>query len=89
MADALGRKGLLPGRLYEEIVRRLGGEPNRADWACSRVDVVGSTAAYRNSRPLLSRLSTTGPAVLGGARENAGVVDLGEGASGLLQIGEP
>src|SRR5690606_18449321 len=34
---------------------------------------------YKNSRPLLRRLPTTGPQVLQGPGENAGVVDIGQG----------
>ena len=34
---------------------------------------------YKNSRPLLARLPTSGPQVLQGPGENAGVVDVGEG----------
>src|SRR5699024_4534633 len=35
--------------------------------------------SYKNSRPLLRNFPTTGPQVLQGPGENAGVVDIGEG----------
>ncbi|APD47993.1 phosphoribosylformylglycinamidine synthase subunit PurL [Synechococcus sp. CS-602] len=77
VADALRREGLSQAD-YEEIVRRLGREPNRAELGMFGV-MWSEHCCYRNSRPLLSGFPTTGPRVLVGPGENAGVVDLGEG----------
>lgn len=41
---------------------------------------------YKNSRPLLKQFPTTGPRILVGPGENAGVVDLGEGLQLAFKI---
>ncbi|MFQ6539558.1 MULTISPECIES: phosphoribosylformylglycinamidine synthase subunit PurL [Aphanothece] len=63
---------------YEEICRRLGRAPNRAELGMFGV-MWSEHCCYRNSRPLLSQFPTSGPRILVGPGENAGVVDLGEG----------
>ncbi len=75
--EALRKEGLSPSD-YEEIVRRLGRAPNRAELGMFGV-MWSEHCCYRNSRPLLSQFPTTGPRILVGPGENAGVVDLGEG----------
>jgi phosphoribosylformylglycinamidine synthase subunit PurL len=63
---------------YDEICRRLGRAPNRAELGMFGV-MWSEHCCYRNSRPLLAGFPTTGPRILVGPGENAGVVDLGEG----------
>ena len=63
---------------YDEICRRLGRAPNRAELGMFGV-MWSEHCCYRNSRPLLSGFPTSGPRILVGPGENAGVVDLGEG----------
>jgi len=63
---------------YDEICRRLNRSPNRAELGMFGV-MWSEHCCYRNSRPLLSGFPTTGPRILVGPGENAGVVDLGEG----------
>ncbi len=63
---------------YNEIVRRLGRHPNRAELGMFGV-MWSEHCCYRNSRPLLKQFPTEGPRILVGPGENAGVVDLGEG----------
>jgi phosphoribosylformylglycinamidine synthase len=75
--DALRKEGLSPAD-YEEICRRLGRAPNRAELGMFGV-MWSEHCCYRNSRPLLASFPTTGPRILVGPGENAGVVDLGEG----------
>jgi phosphoribosylformylglycinamidine synthase len=77
VADALRKEGLSRAD-YEEIVRRLGREPNRAELGMFGV-MWSEHCCYRNSRPLLRGFPTSGPRILVGPGENAGVVDLGEG----------
>jgi phosphoribosylformylglycinamidine synthase len=63
---------------YEEIVRRLGRHPNKAElgmFGC----MWSEHCCYKNSRPLLKQFPTTGSRILVGPGENAGVVDLGDG----------
>ena len=75
--DALRKEGLSSAD-YEEICRRLGRAPNRAELGMFGV-MWSEHCCYRNSRPLLAGFPTTGPRILVGPGENAGVVDLGEG----------
>ncbi|QVL52968.1 MAG: phosphoribosylformylglycinamidine synthase subunit PurL [Cyanobium sp. M30B3] len=63
---------------YDEICRRLGRAPNRAELGMFGV-MWSEHCCYRNSRPLLAGFPTSGPRILVGPGENAGVVDLGEG----------
>ncbi len=77
LAEALRKEGLSQAD-YDEIVRRLGREPNRAELGMFGV-MWSEHCCYRNSRPLLGQFPTTGPRILVGPGENAGVVDLGEG----------
>jgi phosphoribosylformylglycinamidine synthase len=63
---------------YDEICRRLGRAPNRAELGMFGV-MWSEHCCYRNSRPLLGQFPTSGPRILVGPGENAGVVDLGEG----------
>jgi phosphoribosylformylglycinamidine synthase subunit PurL len=75
--EALNKEGLSQAD-YDEIVRRLGRTPNRAELGMFGV-MWSEHCCYRNSRPLLRGFPTSGPRILVGPGENAGVVDLGEG----------
>ena len=72
------RKENLSQADYDEICRRLGRAPNRAELGMFGV-MWSEHCCYRNSRPLLQGFPTSGPRILVGPGENAGVVDLGEG----------
>ncbi|WP_088891732.1 phosphoribosylformylglycinamidine synthase subunit PurL [Leptolyngbya ohadii] len=63
---------------YEEILRRLGRHPNRAELGMFGV-MWSEHCCYKNSRPLLKNFPTTGDRILVGPGENAGVVDMGDG----------
>lgn len=63
---------------YEEIVKRLGRHPNKAELGMFGV-MWSEHCCYKNSRPLLKEFPTRGDRVLVGPGENAGVIDLGEG----------
>ena len=77
VSAALKQEGL-KSTDWDEICRRLGREPNRAELGMFGV-MWSEHCCYRNSRPLLSGFPTEGPRILVGPGENAGVVDLGEG----------
>ncbi|ERN40623.1 phosphoribosylformylglycinamidine synthase II [Rubidibacter lacunae KORDI 51-2] len=76
-ADEIASEGINPEE-YEEIVRRLGRHPNRAELGMFGV-MWSEHCCYKNSRPLLKQFPTTGDRILVGPGENAGVVDLGDG----------
>ena len=76
--DAALKKENLSRADYDEICRRLDRAPNRAELGMFGV-MWSEHCCYRNSRPLLAGFPTSGPRILVGPGENAGVVDLGEG----------
>ncbi|WP_339094138.1 phosphoribosylformylglycinamidine synthase subunit PurL [Deinococcus sp. VB142] len=63
---------------FDLAAEQLGREPNALEAA-----IVGAMwsehCGYKNSRPLFRHFPTTGPQVLQGPGENAGVVDIGDG----------
>ncbi|MGF1480578.1 MAG: phosphoribosylformylglycinamidine synthase subunit PurL [Cyanophyceae cyanobacterium] len=75
--EEIAAEGLTPQE-YEEIVKRLGRHPNRAELGMFGV-MWSEHCCYKNSRPLLKQFPTTGDRILVGPGENAGVVDLGDG----------
>ncbi len=76
-AAEIAAEGIKPDE-YLDIVQRLGRHPNRAELGMFGV-MWSEHCCYKNSRPLLKQFPTTGPRVLVGPGENAGVVDLGDG----------
>lgn len=75
--EEIADEGLKPDE-YEEIVRRLGRHPNKAELGMFGV-MWSEHCCYKNSRPLLKQFPTTGDRILVGPGENAGVVDMGDG----------
>lgn len=75
--EEIANEGIKPQE-YEEIVRRLGRHPNKAELGMFGV-MWSEHCCYKNSRPLLKQFPTTGKRILVGPGENAGVVDLGDG----------
>jgi phosphoribosylformylglycinamidine synthase len=80
----IAAEGLKPQE-YEEIVRRLGRHPNKAELGMFGV-MWSEHCCYKNSRPLLKQFPTTGLRILVGPGENAGVVDLGNGLQLAFKI---
>ncbi len=76
-AAEIASEGIKPAE-YDEIVRRLGRHPNKAELGMFGV-MWSEHCCYKNSRPLLKNFPTEGKRVLVGPGENAGVVDLGDG----------
>ncbi|HIK39615.1 phosphoribosylformylglycinamidine synthase subunit PurL [Thermoleptolyngbya sp. M55_K2018_002] len=74
--EEIAAEGLKPEE-YEEIVRRLGRHPNKAELGMFGV-MWSEHCCYKNSRPLLKQFPTTGERILVGPGENAGVVDMGD-----------
>ncbi|HTY79947.1 MAG TPA: phosphoribosylformylglycinamidine synthase subunit PurL [Candidatus Bathyarchaeia archaeon] len=66
----------LTGEEYDRIIRRLGREPSYTELGLFSA-LWSEHCAYKHSRVFLRGLPTTGPAVLQGPGENAGIVDLG------------
>ncbi|MHB8417761.1 MAG: phosphoribosylformylglycinamidine synthase subunit PurL [Myxococcales bacterium] len=76
-AQTIARHGLSAAE-FEMIVAALGREPNLVELGVFSV-MWSEHCSYKSSRRLLKGLPTTGPRVLQGPGENAGVVDLGDG----------
>jgi len=70
---------------YQEIIRRLGRHPNRAELGMFGV-MWSEHCCYKNSRPLLKQFPTQGKRILVGPGENAGIVDLENGLQLAFKI---
>ena len=69
--------GLTPHE-FDQVVTHLGRDPNELEAAMFGA-LWSEHCGYKHSRPLLKTLPTSGPQVLQGPGENAGVVDVGDG----------
>lgn len=76
-AEMVARHGLKPDE-YQVILDQLGREPTYTELGVFSV-MWSEHCSYKSSRVHLKRLPTTGPKVVIGPGENAGVVDLGDG----------
>jgi phosphoribosylformylglycinamidine synthase II len=63
---------------YDRVLELLGRPPNYLELSLFSV-MWSEHCGYKNSRPLLGRFPNSGPRVLQGPGENAGVVEVGEG----------
>ncbi len=79
------RKEGLSNEDFKEICRRLDRKPNRTELGMFGV-MWSEHCCYRNSKQLLTSFPTTGPRILVGPGENAGVVDLGDGLNLAFKI---
>jgi phosphoribosylformylglycinamidine synthase II len=70
---------------FEEIRIVLGRDPNHLELALFGV-MWSEHCSYKSSRLHLRRLPTTGPHVLVGPGENAGVIDAGDGIAVAIRI---
>jgi phosphoribosylformylglycinamidine synthase II len=66
---------------YDLIVRRLNREPNHVELGVFSV-MWSEHCSYKSSKLHLGKFPTTGPKVICGPGENAGVVDIGDGPDG-------
>jgi phosphoribosylformylglycinamidine synthase len=80
MADLAQEFGLKPDE-YQRILARLGREPNKVELGVFSV-MWSEHCSYKSSRRHLSKFPTTGPRVICGPGENAGVIDIGVDAGG-------
>ena len=70
---------------YALILERLGREPKAVELGVFSV-MWSEHCSYKSSRRHLRKLPTTGPRVICGPGENAGVVDIGDGPDGVRQV---
>ncbi len=82
--DLVAQHGLTPEE-YDRIKGILGREPTITELGIFSV-MWSEHCSYKSSRVHLKRLPTTGPQVLQGPGENAGVVDVGDGYAAVFKI---
>src|SRR4051812_1059881 len=70
---------------YDVILKRLGREPNMVELGVFSV-MWSEHCSYKSSRKHLSKFPTTGPKVICGPGENAGVVDIGDGQACIFKM---
>lgn len=83
-SQEIASEGIKPAE-YEEIVKRLGRHPNKAELGMFGV-MWSEHCCYKNSKPLLSQFPVEGDRILVGPGENAGVVDFGNGLRVAFKI---
>ncbi|CAN5117973.1 phosphoribosylformylglycinamidine synthase subunit PurL [soil metagenome] len=83
--EPLHRSLALTDEEYEDIVARLGREPNRTELAMFAA-MWSEHCSYKSSKVHLSSLPTRGPQVLVGPGEDAGVVDVGENVACVFKM---
>ena len=88
ITDALvAAHGLKPDE-YQRILDLIGRTPTLTELGIFSA-MWNEHCSYKSSKKWLRTLPTTGPQVICGPGENAGVVDIGDGAGAGLQDGEP
>ncbi len=70
---------------FERAVRIMGRTPNLTELGIFSV-MWSEHCSYKSSKKWLRRLPTTGPRVICGPGENAGVVDIGDGQAAIFKI---
>jgi phosphoribosylformylglycinamidine synthase len=82
--DAALKLGLTEGE-YGHICQIQGGEPTYVELAIYSL-MWSEHCSYKHSRPVLGRFPTSGPRILQGPGENAGVVDVGDGWAIAMKV---
>ena len=85
--DLVAAHGLKPDE-YQRILDLIGREPTLTELGIFSA-MWNEHCSYKSSKNWLRTLPTTGPRVIYGPGENAGVVDIGDGLAVDLQDGEP
>ncbi|MDO8379087.1 phosphoribosylformylglycinamidine synthase subunit PurL [Phenylobacterium sp.] len=84
LAEMAAEYGLKPEE-YDLIVKRLNREPNPVELGVFSV-MWSEHCSYKSSRKHLGKFPTTGPRVICGPGENAGVVDIGDGQACIFKM---
>ena len=83
-AEIVAQHGLSPEE-YERVLHAMGREPNLTELGIFSV-MWSEHCSYKSSRIHLKKLPTTGPQVICGPGENAGVVDIGDGQAAIFKM---
>jgi len=84
MAQTALEYGLAPDE-YDRIVQRLNRAPNLLELGIFSV-MWSEHCSYKSTRRHLAKFPTTGPRVIQGPGENAGVVDIGDGQAVVFKM---
>lgn len=76
--------GLRPEE-YDRIVEHLGRRPNLTEVGMYAA-LWSEHCAYKHSRAQFHRFPTTGPTILQGPGENAGIIDIGDGQALVMKV---
>ncbi len=76
--------GLTPDE-YAHIREIQGGEPTYVELAIYSL-MWSEHCSYKHSRPVLGRFPTSGPRILQGPGENAGIIDVGDGWAVAMKV---
>jgi phosphoribosylformylglycinamidine synthase len=83
-AETVAEHGL-SAQEYERVLHAMGREPNLTELGIFSV-MWSEHCSYKSSRVHLKKLPTTGPRVICGPGENAGVVDIGDGHAAIFKM---
>src|ERR1700758_2054167 len=84
IAESAAEFGLKPDE-YDVILQRLNREPNDVELGVFSV-MWSEHCSYKSSKIHLGKFPTTGPKVICGPGENAGVVDIGDGQACIFKM---
>jgi len=84
MAETAAEFGLSPAE-YGVILQRLNREPNHVELGVFSV-MWSEHCSYKSSKKQLGKFPTTGPKVICGPGENAGVIDIGDGQACIFKM---
>ena len=82
--EIVAQHGLSPEE-YKRVLHALGREPNLTELGIFSV-MWSEHCSYKSSRIHLKKLPTTGPHVICGPGENAGVIDIGDGQAAIFKM---
>jgi phosphoribosylformylglycinamidine synthase len=82
--EIVAQHGLSPEE-YDRVVGAMGREPNLLELGIFSV-MWSEHCSYKSSRIHLKKLPTTGPQVICGPGENAGVVDIGDNQAAIFKM---
>ncbi|KQN04765.1 phosphoribosylformylglycinamidine synthase [Sphingobium sp. Leaf26] len=82
--EVVAEHGLSPEE-YDRVLKAIGREPNLTELGIFSV-MWSEHCSYKSSKIHLMKLPTTGPQVICGPGENAGVVDIGDGQAAIFKM---
>jgi phosphoribosylformylglycinamidine synthase len=83
-AQVVADHGLSPEE-YQRVLNAMGREPNLTELGIFSV-MWSEHCSYKSSRIHLKKLPTSGPQVIQGPGENAGVIDIGDGQAAIFKM---